>query len=138
MFRALRSALVRLRRPAAPPVPAPSRATPVGELQVFVGADVSEFIDQLDDTARALAAAPDLGPAPLPVRTPGLAGARRHVWDATGHALGAVRAMSAWADDRLDDARSSEADVRHLAALHQIDAALDALAAARTALKGPR
>ncbi|WP_435107819.1 hypothetical protein [Nocardiopsis synnemataformans] len=72
----------------------------------------------------------------LPRRLPGEAAARRHAWTGVHHGLGALRAVNAWADVRYDPDRGSEAEVHHLAALHQIDTALEELAAARRALTG--
>lgn len=109
MFRKLLSAF--RRRTPSPPA---SRATPVGEANVTI-----------------VAQAPSSN---LPRRAPGLATARRHTWDATSHAIGAIRDADAYADARLDPARTDEAHVRHIAALHQLDAALEHLSAARAAL----
>ncbi|MFF8768519.1 hypothetical protein ACF07Q_28725 [Nocardiopsis dassonvillei] len=83
-----------------------------------------------------------VGPTPLieegvqilPRRTPGLATARRHTWTGVHHSLGALRAVSEWADVRHDPTCGSEADVLYVAACHQLDAAGTALAAAREAL----
>jgi hypothetical protein len=101
-------------RAALRPRPAPTLLS----WEVSVLAEPAEFIDV------------------LPVRTPGLAAARRHAWAATSHALGALRDADTYADARLDPSRSEEAHVRHVAALHQLDAALAELAAARRALTG--
>lgn len=75
-------------------------------------------------------------PAPLPHRAPGLHTARRHTWNGVHHALGALRAVQAWADVRRDPACGSEADVQHTAAVHQLDAAVAELLAARAVLTG--
>ncbi|WP_160051450.1 hypothetical protein [Nocardiopsis sp. FR26] len=127
MFRTLMTALRRRRTPPPPP----SRAVPVGARMIDITADPSEFIDRIDAVTQGIT--PDQ-PAPLPHRTPGLAAARRHAWTGVHHSLGALRAVAAWTDVRYDPARGSEADVTHLAALHQIDTALAELAAARAAL----
>lgn len=70
----------------------------------------------------------------LPTRTPGVATARRHVWSGVRHGLGALRDVDAWADARLDPARGSEADVHRVAALHQLDTAIEEMRTARRAL----
>ena len=68
----------------------------------------------------------------LPVRVPAdhLTRARRHAFAAIGHTLGAVRDTDRWHDATT----AEEVRVRHIAALHQLDAAQAEIATARAIL----
>lgn len=114
----------RRRKPAPAVPPAPSRAIPVGRVSVHITPDLAHLEALAKNTSEQ----------PLPVRTPGLSTARGHVWEGVRHGLAAIRDADACASARLDPARLAEEPVRRVAALHQLDAALESLAAARRAL----
>lgn len=111
------------RRKPTPTAP-PPRATQVGHVSVHIAPDLTHLESLAKDTSEQ----------PLPTRIPGLSTARRHAWEGVRHGRGALAATRAWAEDRHDPTRGSEADVQHTAALHQIGTALDSLKRAREAL----